>query len=86
MNKLSNPTSFFYLDNPTFKAYRKELESLVNLYNSAEPFDKPTIEQMIENCNFSIKRKAAEWLSFELTVEVANWQSEFIMDCKEFGI
>lgn len=58
MHKHNPSSSFFYLNNKTFKNYVKELKTLVDLYNCSDTEDKKIVEQMIENLQGELSRKS----------------------------
>ena len=58
MHKHNPSSSFFYLQHKQFKAYVKELKTLVDFFNcESDPKNKQLVEQMIENLQSELSRE-----------------------------
>lgn len=86
MNKLNASSSIFYLHDPVYCDYIKEVSSLVKLYNSETPENKLVLEKMID----AAEKKLIQDLKFNFKVldsdDEAVWRKVFVHDCKESGI
>ena len=75
MHKPNPSSSFFYLQHKQFKEYVKELKTLVDLYNVSDTESKELLDQMIENLQQELARKALRELHTVDSSDEAEWRN-----------